>query len=315
MDISIRMATLDDVKGIVDVHRSDVSKWYKIVNGKRVEARYEELNVIERWMLGGPWMSIETCAIHINHLLTSGQYPLVAVVEDKIVGELELYIGKDKGPLGKTAFIDIMWVHKDYRGKGVGKSLVNKALEIARKNNCDTISVWPEKKAIAFYKKVGLDKVVYNITSVLLDLERYEETVSLHYSVDSFPQSFKILGEMYLITPRISSSYVIWVKKQCSYAIETSRECYEEGYIPDLDALYIIESLLSDGNKGKLVLWVYNTKNLSDVFKIMFSKAKAIGLKKLHLLVEEEIYSSYIKDRFPHKIESEEIILAKQISQ
>lgn len=60
-----------------------------------MEASYEELSVEERWSHGGPWMSIETCSIHLNYLLTNNQYPLVAEINGRIVGELELYIGEE----------------------------------------------------------------------------------------------------------------------------------------------------------------------------------------------------------------------------
>ena len=90
MNINVRKASLDDVKGIVDVNCSSVDKWFKYVNGKEVEAKYEELSIEERFSHGGPWMSIETWSIHLNYILTSKQYPLVAMVNGKVVGELEL---------------------------------------------------------------------------------------------------------------------------------------------------------------------------------------------------------------------------------
>ena len=126
LGVEIRLASLDDVKGIVDVYCSSVSKWFKRVGGKEVEAKYEDLTVAERFSLGGSWMSAETCAIHINNLLLNGQYPLIALLDGKIVGELELYVGEEKGILGKCGFIDVLEVHKSFRRRGVGKALVNK---------------------------------------------------------------------------------------------------------------------------------------------------------------------------------------------
>lgn len=108
---------------------------------KQVEASYEDLTVEEHWGHGGPWMSIESCSIHLNYLLTYNQYPIVAKVDDKVAGELEVYIGKEKGILGKTAFIDVLTVHGKFRGRGIGGLLINKALKIALENKCDTLSV------------------------------------------------------------------------------------------------------------------------------------------------------------------------------
>ncbi len=117
MNPRIRVASLDDVRGIVEVHCSGVGEWVKRVDGREVEARYEDLSVEERFSHGGPWMSVETCAIHINNLLINEQYPLVAELDGRIVGELELYVGEDR-VLGRCGFIDVLEVHRDYRRAG-----------------------------------------------------------------------------------------------------------------------------------------------------------------------------------------------------
>jgi len=70
MDLRVRLASLNDVREIVEVHCSDVEKWFRWTNGRRVEAEYEDLRIEERFMNGGPWMSVETCAIHLNNVLT-----------------------------------------------------------------------------------------------------------------------------------------------------------------------------------------------------------------------------------------------------
>ena len=70
--IHVRLASLDDVPDIVKVYCSSVSKWVRRIGEKEIEVRYEDLTVDERWSHGGPWMSVETCAIHINYLLTHG---------------------------------------------------------------------------------------------------------------------------------------------------------------------------------------------------------------------------------------------------
>jgi len=94
LNIEVRKAKLDDVGGIVDVHCSGVRTWYRIANGEKIE--YKDLNIIERWSFGSPWMSVETCAIHLNYMLMNYQYPLVAILDNNIVGELELFIGEEK---------------------------------------------------------------------------------------------------------------------------------------------------------------------------------------------------------------------------
>jgi len=45
MSIEVRVADIDDVKDIVDVYCSSIEKWYKNVEGRSIEARYENLSV------------------------------------------------------------------------------------------------------------------------------------------------------------------------------------------------------------------------------------------------------------------------------
>lgn len=113
-------------------------------------------------------MSIETCSIHLNYLLINNQYPLVA----EIAGELELYVGRRKR-YWKKCFYRYNVAHKNYRGgRDIGKALINEALQIAIKNS-DTLSVWPNGKAIPLYKRMWLDKIAFNMNHVIVDVMDY----------------------------------------------------------------------------------------------------------------------------------------------
>ena len=101
-------------------------------------------------------MSVETCAIHINYLLTHGQYPLVAELDGRIVGELELYIGEERGTQGRTAFIDVLEVHNHFRGMGIGKALISRTREIAEEYECNTSQCLACEGSRGFLQKVRL---------------------------------------------------------------------------------------------------------------------------------------------------------------
>lgn len=92
MKINIRVASIDDVEGIVQVHCSGIDRWVRHTNAGAVEVNYDDLSVAERFRHSDPWMSVETCAIHLNNLLTNGQYPLIAELNGRIVGEVEIYV-------------------------------------------------------------------------------------------------------------------------------------------------------------------------------------------------------------------------------
>ena len=313
MGIVVRKASLDDVKGIVDVNCSGVVKWYKEVDGKRVEASYEELSVEERWSHGGPWMSIETCSIHLNYLLINNQYPLVAEIDGRIVGELELYIGEEMGVLGKSAFIDILWVHRNYRRKGVGRALINKALQIAIENNCDTLSVWPEEKAIPFYKKVGLNKIAFKIDHVVIDLSSHIIPIGDHQFIFELPEGYDKVKKMYLISPRIESAYTVWIKNQWLYAVEEARMKIEEGQILDLEAVYVIENLWRKRREARLILWTLNLKKINKILKAIFYRAKQLGFNKIQMYIEDEVYRESIINEVNHEIKGKHVVLAKTL--
>lgn len=87
-----------------------------------------------------------------NHLL-------VADSEGRVVGVLQLtiipyltYQG------GKRALIEGVRVHKDARGKGLGKQMLEHAIAMAKGAGCHVVQLTTDKKrprAIAFYQGLG----------------------------------------------------------------------------------------------------------------------------------------------------------------
>ncbi|RLG84639.1 MAG: GNAT family N-acetyltransferase [Thermoprotei archaeon] len=311
MPVEIRLASLDDVKGIVEVYCSDVDKWYKFINGRKIEARYEDLSIIDKSSHGGPWMSIETCSIHLNYVLISNQYPLVALLNDRVVGELELYIGYEQGLLGKTGFIDVLQVHKDYRGQGIGRSLIMKARDICIKHDCDTLSVWPEKNVIDFYKKCGLNDVAYNIYHIEIDLGRVGEAKN-NYTIDEFPEKYDVLSYMVFISPRIFSSFTAWIKSRWDFAFEKDRIVSIEGYIREVNTAFIIESLWNSKDVGRLMFWIEDINNINEAMDYLFHIAINNGFKRLALLVSYDVYEEFLKN-YPHEIIDKELLLMEKL--
>ena len=56
------------------------------------------------------------------------------------------------------ALIEDVAVNKDHRGKGIGKSLVEKLIEIGKQKNCDKIVLNTSEKNSKFYEKIGFEK-------------------------------------------------------------------------------------------------------------------------------------------------------------
>jgi len=62
--------------------------------------------------------------------------------------------------VGKSLYLDDLYVKEVYRGHKIGSKLLDKVIEIGRENNCKRIR-WQvlnwNKPAIDFYKKLGAD--------------------------------------------------------------------------------------------------------------------------------------------------------------
>jgi ribosomal protein S18 acetylase RimI-like enzyme len=54
--------------------------------------------------------------------------------------------------------IEDVAVNKDHRGKGIGKSLVEKLIEIGKQKNCDKLVLNSSEKNSKFYEKIGFEK-------------------------------------------------------------------------------------------------------------------------------------------------------------
>ena len=310
----VRLATLDDVRGIVDVHCSDVKRWYKRVGGRRAEARYEDLSVEERFEHGGPWMSVETCAVHLNYVLVSGQHPLVAELEGKIIGELELYVGEECGRLGKTAFIDVLEVHRDYRRRGVGRALVEGARRIAVEEGCETLSVWPEERAVGFYRKCGLGEEVYGIVHVVVDTASAKEPEGAMRAVERELTSYDDLANKLFVTPRMFSSFAAWLKSRWSIALESRALKPYEGVVPELDAAFIIDPIRLREREARLSLWVRDAGQAPEALALLCWEARRMRTAKLHIVAERSILEEAMKRGLPMRVVSEEVVLAERLS-
>ena len=153
--LTFRIARLDDAAAICEVHKSHVSDWYRIVDSEQFDVEYDHLSVEDRWGFGGPWMSPETCAIHLNNLLLMRHLPYVAELRGRIVAEMELFIGREGEPYGRNCHIGLLYVHKDFTGKGIGISLIRHAREVARERGCESLTVSAMPHNETFYLKCG----------------------------------------------------------------------------------------------------------------------------------------------------------------
>ena len=81
---------------------------------------------------------------------------IVISVEDIIVGVASIHIIKKLTRI--LGIIEDVAVNEKYRGKGVGKKLVERLILIGKQKNCDKIVLSSSEENSKFYEKIGFKK-------------------------------------------------------------------------------------------------------------------------------------------------------------
>ena len=93
--------------------------------------------------------------INTSHLSDPGSITLVSVDNNTVTGVASLYIIKK---LTRTlGLIEDVAVNENYRGKGIGKKLVEKLIGLATDKKCDKTVLNSSEQNSEFYKKIGFE--------------------------------------------------------------------------------------------------------------------------------------------------------------
>lgn len=121
-----------------------------MINEKKeiVEFLYKHLE-----KFGDPKADIEKAIDYaIKETLSFGGFVLVSYIGNEISGVVVVNQTGMKGYIPENILVYIA-THKDLRGKGIGKQLMNKTIKLTRGNIA--LHVEPENPANFFYKKLG----------------------------------------------------------------------------------------------------------------------------------------------------------------
>ena len=93
--------------------------------------------------------------INTEHISDPSSITLVSVDNNTITGVASLYIIKK---LTRTlGLIEDVAVNENYRGKGIGKKLVEKLIGLAADKKCDKTVLNSSEQNSEFYKKIGFE--------------------------------------------------------------------------------------------------------------------------------------------------------------
>lgn len=151
----VRQATLDDVQAITALYASHIKTWK---NSAGTAVTNADLTLFERWQHGGRWLAVETCAIWLAHLLQmSDGIPLVAEVDQQVLGYAEVFIGKEPEPYGHHIHIGSLCVHAGSQGEGLGRALIDYLVQMGNVMRCQQLTT---TEASPFSEKMGFTPLV-----------------------------------------------------------------------------------------------------------------------------------------------------------
>ena len=115
----------------------------------------------------GKVLSVPEAEAIFMKMMTSPNYKLfVAKYEGAIVGTFALAIMDNLAHLGKSSgLVEDVVVAKEMRSKGIGKKMMEYALDICKENNCYKMCLSSNlirKRAHSFYENLGFKKHGYS---------------------------------------------------------------------------------------------------------------------------------------------------------
>ncbi len=153
--ITVRQAVLADAAEITALNNATIGAWTRreSPDAEPIPTAYHDLSLYERWLVGGPWASVEMCAVHLANLLRGGDgLPLVAECEGRVGAEAEVFIGYEPEPFGHHVNIARLVVHSDFANVGLGSALITYAQQIAEAIRCRRVTVCDGEADAALYE-------------------------------------------------------------------------------------------------------------------------------------------------------------------
>ncbi|MEX2688817.1 MAG: N-acetyltransferase family protein [Candidatus Njordarchaeum guaymaensis] len=312
-DLSIREAKLDDCMQIVKVHISDINDWLDAHN--EFTAQYKSLDVTERWMRGGPWMSIETCAIHINNFILKEYKAYVAVLNEKIVGEIEVIPEHEPDPYNKNLYIYVFWIHKNFRGRGIGSNILSHISKFARNMNLNSVITYPEEGSMNFYIKNGFKMLEKYVQIKLLPYDRRIDDVSIEEVPIKTLENIDTSRYYFIIGRYGSSSSMLFNIRDDRFFLPKVNFKYKVYQIAwqDYKAYLVIRK--SNIMKPSLYTWIkcdtLSRRIVNIIVKAAAYLANREGLKEIHTCIRED-FIAFLNKEFVKIIDGKDIYYYKR---
>ena len=147
MDVSIKKASKNDISNILEL-------LYELGRPK-------------------PQNSLETHSFEQKiqkYFSNSDKQILVAILEGNLVGVVSIIFLSRLNQKTLEMYIPELIVAKNYRGKGIGKKMIDFCISLAKKKKCHRIRLESgnqRKKSHKFYRKSGFDYTSHSFTKII----------------------------------------------------------------------------------------------------------------------------------------------------
>lgn len=169
-EIVVRQATLADAHAITDIYCSTIEGGVftrRNPDGTRTPVPYEALSIFERYLHGGAWMSVETCAVWLAHLLRYGdEMPLVVQADGIVLGEAEVAIGNEPTPYNRHLQIASLRIHADADFEVLAIALLDYVKQMAQVMKYQQVLV-SAPDAPEFYRQQGFTPLITRRTAIM----------------------------------------------------------------------------------------------------------------------------------------------------
>ncbi len=143
------------------------SEYYEEVVGLHCP-KWRELSLEDRLTSCGYWGDPGVFSWYLDSLIRAGGQALVALEDGKVLGEAELVPERFSTPVGTHTYLQMVWVRKEARKKGVGRALVKECSQLSRKMRIFNLDTIPRDEAIPFFERLGFKEVD---TQILMEAE------------------------------------------------------------------------------------------------------------------------------------------------
>ncbi|KAA3624001.1 MAG: GNAT family N-acetyltransferase [Bacteroidetes bacterium] len=155
----IRKINLQDIEALIEIGIQTFTEAFSSSNSEENMIKYLD-------------SSFSTKKIKAELLDENAEF-YFAELDGKIIGYIKINVGPSQTVLqnGDTLEVERIYVLKEYYGKQVGQTLLEKAIDLAKERNVDYVwlAVWEKNpRAIRFYEKnsfVAYDKHIFMLGS------------------------------------------------------------------------------------------------------------------------------------------------------